>query len=261
MKNYQLPLSEEFIAYKKQESTVLRGAILVGRTINTDFDQSWVLEKIKHFAEQVITESDGDRSDDLVLFLNKTGFRGATDYYDYANSDIEHVLRSRVGIPISLAVVLMSVADELVITNEGINFPGHFLTSINQRIVDPFSMTFVEDTIWKGWLNRSGLTKKEGFIRASNSQVVLRMLSNLKVLATSRSDFSKALDFSGYQLLLADNLFPLYLERADFWKKLNVPTMALQELESASAIAPDQVTSAELTKQIETLATTPTKLH
>jgi hypothetical protein len=49
------------------------------------------------------------------------------------------------------------------------------------------------------------------------------MLNNLKALAVMRLDFPKALDFSGYQLLVADDVFSLYLERAELWVKLDVP--------------------------------------
>ena len=261
MKNNQLPLSEDFIAYKDHNLSVLRGAILVGKTINTDLDTSWVLSQVKRLANDIAIHDDENGSDTLLSSFRNSGFRGASDYYNYANSDIESVLKERVGIPITLAVLLMSVADELGINNSGINFPAHFLVSIGNRLVDPFSMTFVADDTLRHWLERSRVPRNEALRRARPCQMVVRMLNNLKALAVAQSDFIKALDFSGYQLLVADNVFSLYLERAELWTRLEVPTMAVKELEHASDIAPDPETSTALKKQIEDLTQSVTKLH
>lgn len=81
-----------------------------------------------------------------VLF-EVAAFRGAaTDYYNPANSYVTEVLRTRVGIPITLSLVYRTVASLVGLEAEGVNAPGHFLTSVTvnearQRrtlYVDPF---------------------------------------------------------------------------------------------------------------------------
>ncbi len=261
MKNHRLPLSEEFITYKNGDASVISGAILVGRTLDADLDRTWVLRQIERLATD-ITVSDGvTLLDALLILLRNAGFRGASDYYQYSNSNIETVLKTFTGIPISLAAVLMSLADELGLSNEGINFPGHFLVNINKRLVDPFTMRLVRGSTLKNWLEHMSISRDEALRRASPCQIVTRMLNNLKALAVTRMDFSKALDFSGYQLLVADDLFSLYLERAELWTKLEVPTMAIKELEHALSLALNDEVISTLKKQIETLSGTSSKLH
>jgi len=60
--------------------------------------------------------------------FGSAGFRGNTDDYgDPANSLLDAVIQRRLGIPISLAVVLMEVARRHAVPVLGIGMPGHFL--------------------------------------------------------------------------------------------------------------------------------------
>lgn len=61
------------------------------------------------------------------LFVDE-GFSGdRTDYHDPRNSYLDEVLRRRVGMPITLAVVLVEVGRRLDIELLGVGLPGHFL--------------------------------------------------------------------------------------------------------------------------------------
>lgn len=53
-------------------------------------------------------------------------------YYDVRNSYVHLVLRNRTGIPISLAIVYMAVAERLGIRVRGVNSPGHFLLRVEE---------------------------------------------------------------------------------------------------------------------------------
>ena len=80
----------------------------------------------------------------LTRFIHEVaGFRGNTDdYYDPANSYIDRVLSSKRGIPISLALVHLCLAERIGLEAWGINFPGHVLVGyqgLDQAYVDPFS--------------------------------------------------------------------------------------------------------------------------
>jgi regulator of sirC expression with transglutaminase-like and TPR domain len=70
------------------------------------------------------------------------GFRGdAAHYADPENSCLDAVVQRRLGIPITLAVVMMEVGRRLGVPVVGIGMPGHFLARAADdadRFCDPF---------------------------------------------------------------------------------------------------------------------------
>ena len=71
------------------------------------------------------------------------GFRGnATEYYDPRNSCLDQVLDRRLGIPITLSVVLLEVGWRVGLDVAGIGVPGHFLVRARERgeerVIDAF---------------------------------------------------------------------------------------------------------------------------
>jgi regulator of sirC expression with transglutaminase-like and TPR domain len=64
------------------------------------------------------------------------------DYYDPRNSYLDQVLDRRVGIPITLAVVLLEVGRRLGIELAGVSMPGHFLVRLQGEpavLLDPYA--------------------------------------------------------------------------------------------------------------------------
>ena len=65
------------------------------------------------------------------VFYKEMGFGlNANDYYAPENSYLHEVLRTRRGIPISLAVIWLELAQGLGLKAQGISFPGHFLMKV-----------------------------------------------------------------------------------------------------------------------------------
>ena len=65
------------------------------------------------------------------VFYKDLGFGlNANDYYAPENSYLQEVLRTRRGIPISLAVIWLELAQGLGLQAQGISFPGHFLMKV-----------------------------------------------------------------------------------------------------------------------------------
>lgn len=142
------------------------------------------------------------------------GFRGnAENYHDPDNSFLNVVLERKLGIPISLAVVYVSVAERVGLRANGIGFPGHFLV----RVDDGQSMTVMDPFFGGELLDREAL---EGLLhraapRASLSEdmldpaparhVVARMLMNLRTLYAARGD-------AGRLLVVLDRLVDLIPE-------------------------------------------------
>lgn len=78
------------------------------------------------------------------FFYRDMGFGGnVNNYYDPDNSYLNAVLKTRRGIPISLAVLWLELAQGLGLKAMGVGFPGHFMVKVSlpqgQVVVDPFS--------------------------------------------------------------------------------------------------------------------------
>jgi len=87
-------------------------------------------------------------SDFLFYKMNFRGARGENqaapdDYNDPENLFLNRVLDRRIGIPISLALVYISVASRLGLKAYGIGLPGHFIAGVfdagEEVLVDPFN--------------------------------------------------------------------------------------------------------------------------
>lgn len=137
-----------------------------------------------------------------VLFVEE-GFRGNTDaYYDPRNSYLNDVMDRRMGIPISLSVLYLALADRLGLPMSGVNLPAHFLIRTGQGegtiFVDPFHAGALLDR--QGCADRvtevtgQQITLTEAQLRPCPLPlVVARMLRNLKAVYLQGHDFLAAL--------------------------------------------------------------------
>jgi regulator of sirC expression with transglutaminase-like and TPR domain len=68
------------------------------------------------------------------------GFVGnEVDYADPRNSYLDEVMRRRLGIPITLSVLMLEVGHRMGLTLEGVGMPGHFLVRADDgAFYDPF---------------------------------------------------------------------------------------------------------------------------
>jgi regulator of sirC expression with transglutaminase-like and TPR domain len=138
------------------------------------------------------------------------GFRGnADEYFDPRNSCLDHVLQRRVGIPITLSVLMMEVGRRLGIAIDGIGLPGHFIVRdrMSGVLIDPFhggavlSVSDAEDVVAQALGQRTRLTEAH-FTPVTKLQILMRMLANLKSVYVQRDEWPKALQVIDWLLLL-----------------------------------------------------------
>ena len=83
----------------------------------------------------------GRSAEELRTYLfDVLGFAGDRQHYDDPrNSMLDQVLSRRMGIPITLSVVMLEVGRRLGIPLYGVGMPGHFLVGEGEgRYIDPF---------------------------------------------------------------------------------------------------------------------------
>lgn len=131
----------------------------------------------------------------------KHGFVGnRKDYYDAENSYLDSVLRRKQGIPITLAVVYVSVCQRAGIRAEPVGFPGHFLVRVggDQGVfVDPFDARILTPIDLGHLLTRAlgpGSEMKPEYLEPVDARAIAqRMLLNLKRIHDGRKDRARAL--------------------------------------------------------------------
>jgi regulator of sirC expression with transglutaminase-like and TPR domain len=131
-----------------------------------------------------------ERVEALRRYLHETcGFHGNTeDYYDPDNSFLSSVLIRRTGIPITLALVYLTVGRRIGVPLVGIGMPMHFLigyrATASYRYLDPF---FAGREVSRGecllLLERAGFEPAESYLRPAPVVGILeRMTRNLTVI-------------------------------------------------------------------------------
>lgn len=242
-------LRDALAAFLKAPEDPVEGALIVARIIDAKSDAAWARGEIGKLAE---TASAGEASPTgVVAALREAGFEGAGErYYEVENSVLDHVLRTRRGIPISLAMVLMGVARKLGLDALGVNFPRHFLVTIGDLLVDPYRMEATTIAACREWLRANRVAEDGAFNIAAPEDIVLRMLNNVRMTIQRQGDFVRALDISDYQLMIVPDAYGLYIERADAWLRLGAPEMVADELEQAATHAPDDAVRERLKERI-----------
>ena len=237
------PLAGEFRLFMERRSGVVDGALLVSRVVDPDTDAGWCRAEMRRLAE--IAGSDAGPVT-LVESLRNQGFRGVSPgrYHLPCNSALEHVLRHRQGIPISLGVVVIGTAAHLDLRATGIDFPRRFLVALNNRVVDPIAMRMTSKQDCLTWLRRElrndgrrGVVDDTVFRPTEPSDIMLRMLNNLRLAANTRGDHARALELTDYQIILHPTAFALHVDRAELWLSLGSLDMARRELERARELA------------------------
>ncbi len=237
------PLAGEFRLFMERRSGVVDGALLVSRVVDPDTDAGWCRAEMRRLTEIAGVDA-GPVT--LVESLHSQGFRGVAPgrYHLPCNSALEHVLRHRQGIPISLGVVIIGTAAHLDLRATGIDFPRRFLVALNNRLVDPIAMRMTSKQDCLTWLRRElrndgrrGVVDDTVFRPTEPSDIMLRMLNNLRLAANTRGDHARALELTDYQIILHPTAFALHVDRAELWLSLGSLDMARRELERARELA------------------------
>jgi regulator of sirC expression with transglutaminase-like and TPR domain len=125
------------------------------------------------------------------------------DYYNPSNSFLNVVIRRKIGIPITLSIVYMRVAESLDFKLVPVSFPSHFLIKYilegeSEIIIDPYNEgRIMDDYSLKQLLDqtapRLSVALTRDFVaRASVTKVMIRMLNNLKTSYFECQDIDNA---------------------------------------------------------------------
>lgn len=191
------------------ELNLARAALLVAREEYPQLPVERYLGRLDGLAEAVQDRLAGESAPPLVLrelldtLYSRHAFRGnEADYYDPRNSFLNDVLDRELGIPLTLAMVVLEVGWRLGLPLEGVNFPAHFLVRFRgeevRLLVDPFRRGEIrfEDQAQE-LLDRmygGSVRMHPAFLAAADRrEMLVRLLGNLKGIYLNRGDDARAL--------------------------------------------------------------------
>jgi regulator of sirC expression with transglutaminase-like and TPR domain len=115
----------ELVTRSEADIPLDRAALLIAAQADAELDVTAQLARLDDVAAQ-IGPADTERVCRLVF--ETLGVQGdSTTYDDPKNSYLNQVLDRRLGIPISLSVLLMEIGRRCGVSLEGVGMPGHFL--------------------------------------------------------------------------------------------------------------------------------------
>lgn len=233
---------------RRQDVDLTRAALELARDgqPRLDFDHTlaWIGKRADELRTHIVrVRSDREMLRELVRCLAGThGLHGDKQAFQRAEcSYINRVIETGVGIPISLSVVYVAVAQSAGLELTGVAAPMHFLTRFDTvqgpLFVDAFHAGQVlnyDDCI--EWIETlSGLTSDEiekSLEPAQPREVVIRMLNNLKALHVTQEQWEPAWCVQRRLLALHAHSFEHRRDLALIAIKSNRPGIAIDLLET-----------------------------
>ncbi len=212
------------------------------------------LGEIDRLAERARARASGDDESALVDALDaalfvEAGFHGNSAlYYDPRNSFLNDVLERRTGIPISLSIVYIETGRRLGLDLFGIGLPGHFLVGHRGKdgrtqVIDAFnrgSRLAREDCARLVEENGGDARAFEErfLLPVSHRKILLRMLTNLKLIYVNNRDFARAVKVMDRSLEVAPDQWSELRDRGLVLLQNGEPGKALRDLKRYIEFAP-----------------------
>lgn len=288
---FQAPTPLDYFAVLVQEHTqgaspsgrlpLLEAAVCLGQDEYPRLDVQQVLAEVDALLARVRARLPADASALHKLrmlnhfFFEELGFAGNRNHYhDPDNSYLHRVLERRRGIPVSLAVLWLELAQGLGLEAQGVGFPGHFLVKVQvptpagqtsreakalaQVVIDPFSGESLsrEELLERLDTWRSSVDGDLPHSQVANDaaadfslawhlrtlpprDILARMLRNLKEIHRGQRDWQRMVAVEDRLLVLLPGAWEEYRDRGLARAELGHVPSALSDLETYLARVED----------------------
>jgi len=187
------------------------------------------------------------------------GFAGNLNHYSDPDNSYPHVvLKTRLAIPVSMAVIWLELAQGLGLKASGISFPGHFLVKVHlaegQVVLDPLNgQSLSRDDLMQrlelyyssdDLMGQAELPLGRVLQAASPREIIARMLRNLKEIHSVQNDWARLLAVQDRLLVLLPQAWHEYRDRGLAHVHAGHAGHALEDFETYLANAgevPDRV--------------------
>lgn len=209
------------------------------------------------------------------FFYNELGFGpNPNDFYAPENSYLHQIIENRRGIPISLAILMMELGQQIGLNIRGVSFPNHFMMRISLQqgeiIMDPLngeslSKNQLQEMLdpyldAKGYRGELSLPLNI-FLRASSSREILsRFMRNLKMIYSEDERWERLLGIQERLVILLPDSTEEVRDRGLIFAQLEYVRPAIADLHRYLSEMPVAEDAADIREHIATLESQ-TKLH
>jgi len=186
-----------FVSGPDEGIPLARAALLIAAHAYPDLDVDAELEALHELARGCAT---GDLDEWHGHVFETLSFTGNTlDYHDPCNSFLNDVVRRRLGIPITLAVVGMEIGARVGVHLTGIGMPGHFLLhheGLPPVFIDPFDGAYLDEAGCEAKFRKvfgPDAPFRPGYLAPVGARAILgRILANLRSVYLRGDDYAAA---------------------------------------------------------------------
>jgi regulator of sirC expression with transglutaminase-like and TPR domain len=191
------------IAVPDEKIDLLHACLLVARLDNEELDLLSYRKQVDRMAQELLAKLPKEASarDKLTALtrdlFQERGFHGSrSDFYHRANSYINDVLDDREGLPITLAVLYIELAQRMGVKLDGVGLPGQFMVQYRpakgpSMWIDVFDggKEMTRKQLEKKVKDFSGETPRpEDFAPLTRRAILARLVLNLAVVAQKEGD-------------------------------------------------------------------------
>lgn len=198
-----------------------------------------------------------DHPDDLYAkihalgeaFTRRHGYIGDDfRYNDLQNADLMRVIDRRLGLPIALSILCITVGKDLGWPVVGVNFPAHYVIRMeeggNRQIIDPFQGCIVLAAndlreILKTTMGPRAELSATYFEPAANRETLIRLQNNIKLRQVEAEDYHSAIATVDIMKRVAPEEFRLDFDSGVLLSRLERPAAAIEALERYVAKVPN----------------------
>ncbi|MGB6056179.1 MAG: tetratricopeptide repeat protein [Burkholderiaceae bacterium] len=271
-----------FTSLVRQDDAIplFEAALSIAQGASPKLDLMAVQLEVDGFAERLQKRLPADAGDLQKLrllnhfFYRELGFgANLNNFYDPDNSYLDRVIATRRGIPISLAVILMELAQQIGLEIHGVSFPGHFLLKLplssGAVVLDPLngaSLSQIElEERLAPYLQQLPelieLPVTEFLHAAAARDILVRMLHNLKAIFLENQQWESLLDVQQRLVILLPNEIIERRDRGSAYAMLECPQAALQDLEAYLRARPDAADAADIRARLPQLRAASRRLN
>ncbi len=256
-------------------------AVAVAQHAYPDLDVQGVLDQIDQWGTKLKQRITPDTPPIQRLqllkhfFYNELGFGpNPNDFYAPENSYLHQIIENRRGIPITLAILMMELGQQIGLNIRGVSFPNHFMMRISLQqgeiIMDPLtgeslSKNQLQEMLdpyldAKGYRGELSLPLNI-FLRASSSREILsRFMRNLKMIYSEDERWERLLGIQERLVILLPDSMEEIRDRGLIFAQLEYVRPALEDMHRYLSEMPGAEDAADIREHIATLESQ-TKLH